>query len=245
MQTGFRARIVKVTIIEAGQVPAGLRDRFAPYPQMFATMFAMAGADFAFETVAPAKAAPLPDPARLEAILITGSSAGVYDDLAWLEPLRQFIRDAYRVGTPMLGICFGHQIMADALGGTVRKSEKGWGLGRHTYTVRTRPPFLHDAPPALRIACSHQDQVVVPPAEAEVILTSAFTPNAGLLYGSGAALSFQPHPEFEEDYARALIELRRGLAPDEVLDTARRSLETPSDRALLARAGARFLSAFA
>ena len=124
----------------------------------------------------------------------------------------------------MLGICFGHQIMADALGGDVRKSEKGWGLGRHVYGVTKRPAFLGGDLPELAIACSHQDQVIVPPAEAEVFLASDFTPNAGLVYRNGAAISLQPHPEFEDDYTLALAELRRGKAPDEVIETALASM---------------------
>ncbi len=136
--------------------------------------------------------------------------------------------------TGMLGICFGHQIMADALGGDVRKSEKGWGLGRHTYTVQQRPLFMDSAPPSLAVACSHQDQVITAPSEAEVILASDFTPNAGLAYKNGAALSFQPHPEFTDDYALALVELRRGNAPDEVVETALKSVAKPSNSAEVA-----------
>ena len=89
--------------------------------------------------------------------------------------------------------------------------------------------------PALRIACSHQDQVIEPPAEAEVFLASDFTPNAGLVYRNGRVVSLQPHPEFEDDYATALAELRRGRAPDAVVDTALASLSTPSDSADMAR----------
>ena len=220
---------MKLTIIQTGGVPALLADRFVPYPKMFETMFDATGQGFTYETVPVFEGAPLPDPAALEAIVITGSAAGVYDDYFWLDPLRAFIRDAYAQKTSMLGICFGHQIMADALGGDVRKSEKGWGLGRHSYTVQQRPGFMNDAPPSLSVACSHQDQVIVPPAEAEVILASQFTPNAGLAYKNGAALSFQPHPEFTDDYTTALVELRRGKAPEEVVETALKSVANPSN----------------
>ena len=116
---------MKLTIIQTGDVPAPLRDRFGPYRTMFETMFDRTGQGFSYETVAVSDGEPFPDPARLEAIVITGSAAGVYDRLPWLDPLRAFIRTAYEQRTPMLGICFGHQIMADALGGDVRKSEKG------------------------------------------------------------------------------------------------------------------------
>lgn len=219
---------MKLTIIQAGEVPAALRPEFGAYPPMFMRMFEAAGFDFAYDTVPIHEGAGFPGPTGLDAILITGSAAGVYEDHAWLEPLRGFIRGAYAAATPMLGICFGHQIMADALGGDVRKSEKGWGLGRHTYEVMARPASLATELPALSIACSHQDQVIVPPAEAEVFLASAFTPNAGLAYRNGRALSLQPHPEFHDDYALALARLRRGKAPDAVVDGAVASLATPS-----------------
>jgi len=226
---------MKITIIQTGEVPVSLRQDFGPYPAMFERMFARAGHDFAFETVPVFDGAPMPDAASLDGIVITGSAAGVYEDHAWLEPLRGFIRNAYDLRTPMLGVCFGHQIMADALGGDVRKSEKGWGLGRHVYGVRQRPAFMTGAPELLAVACSHQDQVIVPPAEAEVILASDFTPNAGLAYRNGAALSFQPHPEFDDDYTLALAELRRGKAPDAVVDAAIASVERKSDSADVAR----------
>lgn len=220
---------MKLTIIQTGDVPIALRPQFGAYPPMFKRMFDEVGQDFAYETVPVYDGAGFPDPATTEAILITGSAAGVYDDYAWLDPLRAFIRSAYAASTPMLGICFGHQIMADALGGDVRKSEKGWGLGRHTYEVKARPGFLATDLTALSIACSHQDQVIVPPREAKVFLGSEFTPNAGLVYANGKALSLQPHPEFLDDYTLALAELRRGKTTDDVVDTAIASVATPSD----------------
>ncbi|GLQ54718.1 glutamine amidotransferase-related protein [Devosia nitrariae] len=225
---------MKLTIIQTGEVPEPLRPRFGPYARMFERMFDLTCNGFAYETVRITEGEPVPEAASLDGIVITGSAAGVYDDYDWLDPLRTFIRSAYAARTPMLGVCFGHQIMADALGGDVRKSEKGWGLGRHTYAVKGRPAFMDTAPEALAVACSHQDQVIVAPREAEVILSSDFTPNAGLAYRNGVALSFQPHPEFLDDYTVHLAELRRGRAPDEVVDAAVASIATPSDSAAVA-----------
>lgn len=222
---------MKLTIIQTGDVPLPLRGQFGPYRKMFETMFDGTGHGFTYQTVAVSDGEAFPDLDAVDGIVITGSAAGVYEDHVWLDPLRAFIRGAYGRATPMLGVCFGHQVMADALGGDVRKSEKGWGLGRHTYRVTARPGFMHTAPGALAIACSHQDQVMTPPAEAEVILASDFTPNAGLAYRNGAALSFQPHPEFADDYTVALAELRRGKAPDNVVETAITSIATPSHSA--------------
>lgn len=233
---------MKLTILQTGDVPAPLRQNFGPYAKMFETMFNQTGRDFSYDVIKVSDGAPLPSPGSVEAIVLPGSAAGVYEDHAWLTPLREFIRQSYTARTPMLGICFGHQIMADALGGDVRKSDKGWGLGRHRYEMRQRPSFMQTAPTSFAVACSHQDQVIVAPRDSEVILSSDFTPNAGLAYRNGAALSFQAHPEFDDDYALALAELRRGDAPDRVIDKAVSSLSTPSDSRAMASCIAAFFS---
>ncbi len=233
---------MKISIIEVGRVPTALQSRFDPFPQMFRSMFEESGRAFTFETIHVLDGQELPDPESLEGILITGSPAGVYEDHAWLEPLRVFIRGAYQADTPMVGICFGHQIMADALGGIVQKSEKGWGLGRHSYNVVGRPDFLADAPETLNLVCSHQDQVIVAPDNADVILASAFTPNAGLAYKNGKAISFQPHPEFSDEFTKALIEIRRGTVPESELEKAAASFAGTSDSSLVRGYIAQFMS---
>ena len=144
----------------------------------------------------------------------------------------------------MAGICFGHQLMAQALGGTVRKSEKGWGIGRHVYDVVPGNGVIDGD--KIAIAASHQDQVIEPPAGATTIFHSAFTPHAGLLYANGAAMSVQPHPEFTPAFAHCLLRecaagngapdtsgrIRQGFAR-----TAARSRRSrPRDRALSGKA---------
>jgi GMP synthase-like glutamine amidotransferase len=233
---------MKLTIIQTGESPQGLRDEFGRYPNQFPAMFTRAGESFDYERVHILDGEALPDPAGLEGIIITGSAAGVYDDLPWMPPLRAFIRDAYAAGTPMLGVCFGHQIMADALGGDVRKSEKGWGIGRHVYQLTAHPHFMQGAPQSLGLAASHQDQVMAPPDDAEVFLSSDFTPNAGLIYRNGRAISVQPHPEFDMAFSRALVELRRhNPLDDATCARALASLDHPTDNVELASHLARFL----
>lgn len=232
-----------LTIIETGTVPAPLASRFSPYPEMFRAMFARDGARHDYRVIKILEGEPLPDPETLDAVLITGSSAGAYEDHAWLPPLRDFIRRAHDVRTKMVGICFGHQIIADALGGEVRKSEKGWGLGRQTYEIIPFRPHFDLPRASISIACSHQDQVITPPKGARVVLRSDFAPHAGLIYETGKILTVQPHPEFEDSYARELVELRRGRATEETIDTALASFSKPSDAPLLTRAISQFLAA--
>ena len=124
-----------VTIIETGIVSPRNRERHGSYPQMFEQMIGAADASVTFDTVSIPAGEPLPDIGGLEAILITGSSAGVYDGFDWIAPLEAFVRTAHQKKVPMVGVCFGHQLIAQALGGIARKSEKGFGLGRHVYDV--------------------------------------------------------------------------------------------------------------
>ena len=231
----------KITIVETGLVSPEHRSRHGSFPQMFERMIGAADPSARFVTVRLVDGDALPDPAGLDAILITGSPAGVFDDLAWIAPLERFVRTAYDARTAMVGVCFGHQLIAQALGGTVRKSEKGWGIGRHVYDVLPGNGVI-DAD-RIAIACSHQDQVIAPPADATTILHSTFTPHAGILYGHGAALSVQPHPEFTAAFAQVCCEKAgQNSAPEPLVATARASLDQPLDHADLGRVIARFLA---
>lgn len=230
----------RITIIETGLVGPQFRERHGSYPQMFQRMVTAADPSVTCDAVSVAKGEALPDPTTLDAILITGSAAGVYDDVAWIAPLEAFVRTAHDKRVPMVGVCFGHQLIAQALGGTVRKSEKGWGIGRHVYRIAPDNGLIDGA--TIAAAASHQDQVITPPASARTILASDFTEHAGLLYANGTTLSVQPHPEFTADYADALCDLRHGLAPDAVVATAKASLTEPLEHARLGGVVTRFLT---
>ena len=231
----------KITIIETGVISPENRARHGSFPQMFERLLGEADASASFATVRLADGEALPDPATLEAILLTGSPAGVYDDLDWIAPLERFVRAAYDAKIPMAGVCFGHQLIAQALGGTVRKSEKGWGIGRHVYDVAPGNGVIGGE--TIAIAASHQDQVIGPPAGATTIFRSEFTPHAGLLYANGTAMSVQPHPEFTVPFAHLCCEKAgHHNAPEALVTTAKASLEQPLDNADLGRAIARFLA---
>ena len=232
----------RITIIETGLVSPKNRELHGSYPQMFEHMIGAADATVTFNTVSIPAGEPLPDVEGLEAILITGSSAGVYDAFEWIAPLEEFVRTAHDKKVPMVGVCFGHQLIAQALGGTARKSEKGWGIGRHVYDVAPHNGLIEGA--RIALACSHQDQVITPPAGAKTILSSDFTPHAGLLYAGGSTFSVQPHPEFSVGYALACCEVVRSKAhaPDSVVTSAQASLAEPLESARLGGAITRFLT---
>jgi len=172
----------------------------------------------------------LPDPSSAEAALITGSPVGVYDDLDWISDLKDWIQRAGARQVPQVGICFGHQLMAEAFGGRAHKAPQGWGLGRHTYRVGKAEPWMVASKQRLHLAVSHQDQVLEAPATARVLAHSDFTPYAALVYDHAPALSFQGHPEFCPSFADALIRSRRGTRfSEDMADTALASLEAPLD----------------
>ena len=217
---------MKIGILETGTPPGGLAQDFGDYPAMFAHML---GPDFETETFDVA-AGELPQvPNGHGAFLITGSPAGVYDPLPWIAPLQQFIRDAKQAR--MVGICFGHQVMAEALGGHVEKSDNGWGAGLHRYDIVCREPWM-DGETSIAAPASHQDQVVVQPPNTEVTIRSDFTEFAGLAWADRPAISFQFHPEFSPAFAKALIEQRYDIVPNP--DAAIASLDAPDDSARVA-----------
>ena len=226
---------MKLAILETGRPPGDLVRRFGDYSAM---MTRMLGGEFEIDTFDVAAGEFPADPSDYEAYLVTGSPAGVYDPLPWIEPLKQFLRDAG--DRKLVGICFGHQIMAEAFGGHVEKSDKGWGIGLQHYEIDRVEPWM-DEMASIDVPASHQDQVVAQPPHTKVIASSPFTPFAALAWTDRPAISVQFHPEFDLDYAKALIEARREKMPD--ADRAIASLDRPNDNARIADWIRRFLTA--
>lgn len=159
--------------------------------------------------------------------VITGSKFGVYEDHSWIAPLEDFIRTIKAAGKILIGVCFGHQIIAQALGGCVEKSTKGFGIGLMPYKLDLHAGETQQA----KLYAWHQDQVISVPPGATVIASSDFCPVAGLQYGE-SILTFQAHPEFTADYERVLIAARRGtIIPHDQAEAGEASLMAPSDSA--------------
>jgi GMP synthase-like glutamine amidotransferase len=226
---------MKLAILETGRPPGRLAEQFGDYSQMFGRLL---GPEFRIETF-DVQVGQLPgSTAYHDAFLITGSPAGVYDPLPWISPLSAFIRSSS--SAKMVGICFGHQIMAEALGGHVEKSKKGWGAGLHRYEIVTPQPWISGEDP-IAVPASHQDQVVSQPPSTIVVAQSDFTPLAGLAWTDRPAISFQFHPEFSPEFAKALIEKRFDVVSN--ADAAINSLDAPNDNQRVAGWIRQFLKA--
>jgi len=169
-----------------------------------------------------------------DAYLLTGSKTGVYDDEHWLQPLREWIHTAHNRGERLLGICFGHQMLADSLGGAAGLSAKGWGVGNHMTEVDQRPLWLNDDARAYQLIYSHKDQVTALPANARRLAGSDFCQYAAWFIDD-RVLSFQGHPEFTPEYFIRLLERRREDVGDERLDQALSSIHHPNDHETVAR----------
>lgn len=163
-----------------------------------------------------------------DAYLITGSKTGVYDNEPWLAPLAEWITQAYAQKVRLIGICFGHQMLAHSLGGHAQCSNKGWGVGNHMTNIEHRPIWLNDDSNAYQLIYSHKDQVEQLPPKGKVLARSDFCEYAAWFIGD-QILSFQGHPEFTPEYFRRLLERRRDDVGNETLDQALESIDQPND----------------
>jgi len=215
---------MKIGILEAGLLREEMASRFDPYPVMFADFLDRAHPGFAYQTVSVVRGETAASIHDCDGWLITGSRHGVYDNLDWMPPLQEFVRELAAAEVPLIGVCFGHQIIAAALGGEVVKSDRGWGVGLHRYRVDRSHSWMAGGEKQVGIYAFHQDQVVKCPSDAEIFLSSDFCPYAGLSYGD-SIISVQGHPEFGADYETALLEAYGGsVVPKAVADPALGSL---------------------
>ena len=204
---------MKIGILEAGLLNSAVEDRFDPYPLMFERFLGLANRDLSVQAFSVVRGEIPPSIYDCDGWLITGSRHGVYENLDWMLRLQDFIRELAETDIPLAGICFGHQIIAQALGGEVVKSDRGWGVGLQYYQIDQAQSWMDDAPGQVGIYSFHQDQVVKCPPSATVFSSSEFCPYAGLRYGD-TIISVQAHPEFEADYELAILDIYgRNIVP--------------------------------
>lgn len=222
---------MRIGILLAEQFTGPIAAALGPYEGLFARL--LDGNGFAYQTY-PVEQMVLPkSPDEADGWLITGSTAGAYEDHPWIGPLQDFIAQIQASGRPLVGICFGHQIIAQALGGTVEKFSGGWSVGPEGYQMGEALFSLN---------AWHQDQVTEIPPGAQVIARSRRCKNAGLAYGD-TIVSFQPHPEFNREVMEVMLtHLADGPVPADAMQAARDRLATPiADATIGTQIAAHFL----
>ena len=214
---------MKLGILQAGHSADELRDVLGDYADLFKSMLGDFGFDFAVYDVVDNHFPSSPNDAA--AWLITGSKHGAYEDHNWIPPLEDLIREIDQLKLPLVGICFGHQIIAQALGGKVEKFSGGWAVGHTEYTFKGHPVSLN---------AWHQDQVVQLPQGAKVLGSNAHCQNAMISYGDHI-FTVQAHPEFSAAVVDGLATYRSATVPPELVERARSKMDQPLSNALLAK----------
>jgi GMP synthase-like glutamine amidotransferase len=169
-----------------------------------------------------------------DAYVITGSKAGAYEDHAWIKALSDWIIEADQGRAKVLGVCFGHQLIAQALGGLVEMSDKGWGIGVRSLLTIPDSPFSQPLPKYLDLIYSHKDQVIKIPSTARNFLSDNFCPYAGFTIGQHI-VTFQGHPEFSAVYSERLLSRRAELIGEPTYSQGIKSLRQSTDANFIGR----------
>lgn len=215
---------MKLGILKTDTVRPEWVPEFGEYPDMFVALLGRVDPAMEFVTYDVENEQYPDDIDEVDAYLITGSKSSVYDDKPWIPPLVEFVREIAARDKKIIGICFGHQLVAQALGGKTEKSTKGWGVGLHTHTFTETPAWHDGGDEQLHILVSHQDQVVKTAEGTRVLAGSDFCENAVCQIGD-QILTFQGHPEFLPAYSREIMEFRRELFGEEIYNGGVASLE--------------------
>ena len=233
---------MRIGILQCDRVRDALRDQgFEDYPEVFEKRFREVDPELEF-LVYRCLDGELPhDPRACDAYISTGSRFSVLDSDEWIRALEKFVLGLLTEGIPYVGICFGHQLLAQAMGGTVVQADIGWGVGVSENRIGGDYWWMGDERlNDVNLIVSHQDQVSGIPDGMRVIGGSDFCPNYFCVVDD-RALTIQGHPEFSRDYSRALMELRRGVIPDQVIEAGIASLDKRVDDHAVFRWMLRFL----
>jgi GMP synthase-like glutamine amidotransferase len=225
---------MKLGILKCDEVNEVFAHDHGQYPDMFAELLRPADPKLEF-TVFDVEQGLFPkDIHAVDAYLITGSRHGVNDGFPWIAQLEEFIQTIHKAQKKVVGICFGHQLIAKALGGQVIKSPKGWGVGMSQNTIIQNKAWMQPFKQQFNLLVSHQDQVVKLPPGAEVLAASSFCPFY-MMQLDNHIITIQGHPEFTKAYARDLMVSRETILAADTFQQGIKTLALSEDDALIAQ----------
>jgi len=215
---------MKIGILQCDSTNENFRAEHGNYPGMFISLFQSIDAELEF-AVYDVQLEQYPQaPEECDAYLITGSRLSVYDNEPWIRKLEKYVVELHGKKHPLLGICFGHQMVARALGGKTEAAEQGWGVGVQNYQAVSAQAWIEPVLEQFSLLASHKDQVTKLPEDAELIAESDFCPYAAFRI-EDHILTFQGHPEFQKAYSKALLNLRKEILGPKVFAAGMKSLE--------------------
>lgn len=232
---------MRICILETDILRPQLIEQYHGYGRMFRQLFEKQSIPAQFDVFNVVDGC-YPDAAQgYDAYLITGSKADSFGTDPWIQTLREFLLERYDNGDRLIGICFGHQLLALLLGGKTERASQGWGMGIHRYQVTQKPAWMTPQTDTLDMMIWHQDQVTQLPEGATLLASSEFCPNAAYAIGD-QVLCFQGHPEFFHDYSRDLLVLRRHAYEPSLYQSAIDSLDQAHQGSAVAEWMMRFIS---
>jgi len=232
---------MKIGLLECDHVLEQFRHIAGDYRDMFAALFDRHAPDLTLQLFDVCNGEFPASTDACEAYLATGSRFSAYEDVDWIHSLKDFVRQLRDADKPFAGICFGHQILAEALGGKVVKAGQGWGVGVHHLEIGHRDAWMKPERRECALQYMHQDQVVRLPESGVALGSSDHCPVAMFRVGE-RMLGIQAHPEFTAAYSEALILNRVERIGEAKACAALSSLRQAMDEAVVAKWIAEFLT---
>ncbi|WP_207061650.1 GMP synthase [Motiliproteus sp. SC1-56] len=219
---------MKIGILQCDDVLEALQPEFGNYPAMFEQMLGEFAPGWQFVTYRVIDGLLPRSVDECDGYITTGSRHGINDGAPWIDQLQRFVAELAQAEKKYVGICFGHQLLAKALGGEVGRSARGWGVGVSFTRINIEKPWMKPFQPGLDLVVSHQDQIEVLPEGAEVLASSAFCPYYMVQYNRHL-MTIQGHPEFSKAYSSALMDYRKDRIPAERIREGKASLSAEVD----------------
>ncbi|MGX5219679.1 amidotransferase [Pseudomonas sp. S9] len=199
---------LQICILETDVLRPELIDQYQGYGKMFERLFAHQPIAAEFTVYNVMQGEYPADSEQYDAYLVTGSKADSFGEDAWIQTLKTYLLERYQRGDKLLGVCFGHQLLALLLGGEAKRAAQGWGVGIHRYEMASKAQWMTPALDNLTLLISHQDQVTRLPENATLLASSEFCPIAAYCI-EDQVLCFQGHPEFVHEYSKTLLDIRQ------------------------------------
>ncbi|MBK9441351.1 MAG: amidotransferase [Comamonadaceae bacterium] len=233
---------MKLCILENDYLDPAVEATYQGYGAMFERLLRDAGATGDFDIFNTVKGQYPETFDAYDAVLLTGSRADCFSQEPWVLALRQKVQALLDAKKKLIGVCFGHQLIALCLGAQVGRAPQGWGAGRMQY--QWLAPDLPQAQGRSDIAllASHQDQVFDLPAGARLLASSEFCPVAAFAV-QDHVFCVQAHPEFVEDYSSFLLNKRRALLGEEKYSACMQGLAQGHEGLAVARMMVAFINA--